>query len=161
MKSLTTHQTHLQAQNIFHSETTLGGHPAIVGYEKQFRWSWMATQLNCFIVVVDCGDTPVTAETFETLFPEAHAYAKEHYTGWPKGLQSGVGVVLLLTGTEVSQDAQDYCTELKAGKKWAGFSVPLARNTANGQGYLFEKKPMWGRIYFGYFQELATGLLKA
>jgi hypothetical protein len=65
----------------------------------------------------------------------------------------------LLADSEISTEAQDYCTQLKSGKKWAGFSIPLAQNTASGQDYRFEKKPMWGRIYYGYFQEMAERLL--
>ena len=152
-------KAHLEAEGIFHSKSTFGGCPAVIGYEKQFRWSWMATQLNCFVVVIDFGDKPITEEAFETLFPEAHAYAKTHYTGWRKGFQSGLGVVLLLVGSNVSPNAQDYCTLLKTGKKWAGFSVPLAKDTSSGQAYQFAKKPMWGRIYYGYFKTMADKLL--
>lgn len=152
-------EEHLKAKAIFHSESTFAGHPAVIGYEKQFRWSWMATQLNCFVVAVNFGNTPITPDAFETLFPEVHAYAKTHYTGWPKGFQSGLGVMLLLVGSDVTNEAKDYCTQLKSGKKWAGFSIPIAKNTDSGQAYRFAKKPMWGRIYYGYFQEMAEQLL--
>ena len=151
----------LSELGIFHSETTLGGQPCVVGYQKQFRWSWMATQLNCFVVAVDCGDSPITPDSFETLFAESFAYAKSHYTGWPRGLQSGMGVMLLLVGSEVSQEAQDYCVQLKSGKKWAGFSIPLAKSTSDGQSYCFAKKPAWGRIYYGYFETLAKDILQS
>ena len=157
--SLIAIKQHLLDRDIFHSEASIGGYPCVVGYEKQFRWSWVATQLNCFVVAVDCGDTAITPETFETLFPESYAYAKTHYNGWPRGLQSGVGVMLVLVGSNVTEEAQDYCVQLKAGKKWAGFSIPLAKSTADGESYCFAKKPAWGRIYYGYFEKLAHTLL--
>ena len=150
---------HLVELNIFHSDTTIGGYPSAVGYEKQFRWSWVATQLNCFVIGIDMGDRPITADSFETLFPESYAYAKTHYKGWPRGFQSGLGVMLVLVGSDVTQEAQDYCIHLEAGKKWAGFSIPLAKSTSDSESYCFAKKPVWGRIYYGYFEELAHKVL--
>ena len=150
---------HLEARDIFHSEVTISGYPTIVGYEKQFRWTWFATQLNCFIFSVDCGGETVEVDTFERLFEESFRYAQSHYRGWPRGLQSGLGVVLLLSGHTVSPAAQEYCTQLKPSKKWAGFSVPLAKSTSDGERYFFEKRPAWGRIYYGYFEQLSRALL--
>jgi hypothetical protein len=38
--ALSQFEEHLKAKAFFHSESTFAGHPAVIGYEKQFRWSW-------------------------------------------------------------------------------------------------------------------------
>ncbi|MBT6022976.1 hypothetical protein HOH11_00005, partial [Candidatus Woesearchaeota archaeon] len=43
---LTSIEKNLKNQNIFHSKNKILGKPTVIGYDKQFRWSWMATQLN-------------------------------------------------------------------------------------------------------------------
>ena len=152
---------YLESRNIFHSERTIGGYPAVIGYEKQFRWTWFATQLNCFIFAVDCGDRTIDVEVFESLLGESFEYAKSNYAGWPRGLQSALGVILLLIGDDVSQDARDYCVELRSSKRWAGFSIPLSKSTSKGENYFFKQKPAWGRIYYGYFEKVSRELLGA
>ena len=148
----------LVSKSIFFSEDGIGGRPTVIGYEKKFRWRWMATQLNTFIVASDCGEETITAQTIEEFLTEAFQYAKKNYSGWPRGLQSGVGVIGILLSTSVSDDAQTYCKELKSGKKWAGFAVPVAVDVAANQVYAFEKNPMWGRIYFPHFKALIADL---
>ncbi|MCA9266770.1 MAG: hypothetical protein KDA60_23105, partial [Planctomycetales bacterium] len=54
----------------------------------------------------------------------------------------------------VDDDAATYCRKLKSGKKWAGFSVPVAINTASNQVFSFDRDPMWGRIYYPYFRKM-------
>ena len=68
--------------------------------------------------------------------------------------------MLLLDGTDVTQQAREYCIQLKTGKKWAGFSIPLAKSTSDGERYCFAQKPVWGRIYFNYFEKLAQDILR-
>ena len=151
----------LERLNIFHSETTIGGHPAVVGYDKQFRWTWFATQLNCFIFSVDVGERTIDVDSFESLLGESFEYAKSNYAGWPRGFQSALGVILLLIGDNISQAARDYCVELRPSKKWAGFSIPLAKSTSDGESYIFKQKPVWGRVYYGYFEQISHEILSA
>ena len=49
-------KTKFKASNIFHSDDKILNSQTVIGYEKLFKWSWMATQLNTFIVVTDLGD---------------------------------------------------------------------------------------------------------
>jgi hypothetical protein len=51
-----------------------------------------------------------------------------------------------------------YCRELKSGKKWAGFSIPVTINSSTNQVYFFEKNPIWGRIYYPYFKKMINEL---
>jgi hypothetical protein len=66
---------------------------------------------------------------------ESFKYASKNYTGWPRGLQSGVGVISIMLSTKIDEDAKDYCRELKSGKKWAGFnkgsSVKFVQESSN------------------------------
>lgn len=148
----------LTASKIFFSEDSIGGNPTVIGYDKQFRWSWMATQLNTFIVVSDFGDEAVTSSSMESFVAEAFAYAQKNHKGWPKGLQSGIGVVAIVSSTNLQDDAISYCRDLRCGKKWAGVTIPVVIDSGSGVVHAFEKKPMWGRIYYSYFEKLIAGL---
>ena len=133
---------------------------AVIGYEKLFRWRWMATQLNTFIVAADFGGETISVATIEEYLTESFAYAKKNYRGWPRGLQSALGVVTILISESVDDEAARYCRELKSGKKWAGFSVPVVINARTNERFAFEKNPMWGRIYYPYFKKLIEELTR-
>ncbi len=148
----------LELQSIFFSEDRIQGRPTVVGYDKRFRWRWFATQLNTFLFAVDFGDDPIGVAAIEAVLAEAFAYAEKNYTGWPRGLQSGVGVIAILVSSSMDERAIVYCQELKSGKKWAGFTVPCIIDSSTGQLYSFSRNPVWGRIYYPHFREL---LLKA
>ena len=55
-------RTAFEAKGLRITEPEILTVPSIVGYDKQFRWSWMATQLNTFITVTDGGDEHITPE---------------------------------------------------------------------------------------------------
>ena len=136
------------------SEGEISQKLTVIGYDKQFRWSWFATQLNTFVFATDFGDGTITEQTIETFLAEAFDYAKKHYTGWPRGFQSALGVIAILMSKSVDDNAARYCRELKAAKKWAGFSVPVAVNTRSNQTFSFDRNPLWGRIYYPYFKKM-------
>jgi len=144
----------LESQAILFSEDRIHALPTVIGYDKTFKWRWFATQLNTFIVAVDFGDRTLSIATIEEVSAESFAYAQKHYTGWPRGLQSGLGVITLLLSSRVDQDAIDFCRELKSGKKWAGFVVPVVMDSSSGQVYCFDREPVWGRIYYPHFKDL-------
>lgn len=148
----------LEAQEIFYYEDHIMGKPSVIGYEKKFKWAWMATQMNLFIVATEVGDEEITVEMIEKHLTEGYAFSKQHYTGWPKGFQSGVGVISILISSNVSAAAKAYCTEMKAGKKWAGFSIPVVYDSSTNETFQFEKNPMWGRIYYPHFRKMIDGL---
>lgn len=148
----------MKKKNIFFSEDNICGNPTVVGYEKKFKWSWFATQLNTFIVASDFGDQTLTAKSIEDHLMESFKYADRNYKGWPRGLQSGVGVISILLSTKIDKAAKDYCRELKSGKKWAAFSIPVVIDSINGDIYSFKENPTWGRIYYPHFKDLINGL---
>jgi len=148
----------LQQAAIFHSDQEILGKPSVVGYEKKFRWSWMATQLNTFIVVTDFGDETVDKSLIEMHLSAAFDFTKKNYTGWPRGLQSGIGVISVLISTNVTEEAKEYCKKLKSGKKWAGFTIPVVFNSETEETFQFQSRPMWGAIYYPHFKKLINDL---
>lgn len=148
----------LQSKNIFHSEDSILQHPTVIGYDKQFRWSWMATQLNTFYVASDFKDAEITVHTIEEYIKHSFDYSKKNYKGWPRGLQSGVGVVSILISENITEEAKTYCKKLKSGKKWAAFTIPVVIDSKTNEAFFFDSKPMWGRIYFSYFKKMIQEL---
>jgi len=144
----------LESQSILFSEDQVHGRPAVIGYDKKFKWEWFATQLNTFLVAIDFGNDPVTVATIEAALTDSFAYAKQNYSGWPRGLQSSLGVVTILVSSRIDERVVEYCRELKSGKKWAGFAVPVAIDSSTGQVHSFERGPIWGRIYYPYLKDL-------
>ena len=55
----------LTKSGIFHSETKILDKQSVVGYEKKFKWTWFATQLNTFIIATDLGNEEVTTQMIE------------------------------------------------------------------------------------------------
>jgi len=151
-------KTQLKDANIFHSEEKILDHTSVIGYEKLFKWKWIATQLNTFIVATDLGNKEITPSVIESHLTESFSYAKDNYTGWPKGLQSGLGVICILISDNLTEEAKEYCIQLKSGKKWAGFSIPVLVDSNNDEVFQFEKDPMWGKIYYPHFKKLIHNL---
>ncbi|GAA3511081.1 hypothetical protein GCM10022393_26010 [Aquimarina addita] len=148
----------LTNNSIFHSEAEIMGKHAVIGYEKKFKWSWMATQLNTFIVVTDFGDEEITTGIIEQHLTASFAYASKHYNGWPRGLQSGLGVISILISSKIDASSKEYCLQLKSGKKWAGFTIPVVYNSETNELFSFQKNPLWGRIYYPHFKKLIHNL---
>ncbi|MFP2997956.1 hypothetical protein ABN763_18740 [Spongiivirga sp. MCCC 1A20706] len=144
--------------SIYHSEDSLLGSPSVIGYEKKFRWIWMATQLNTFIVATDFGDLKIDSSLIEGHLSDAFKFSKKHYKGWPIGFQSGIGVISILISSNITEEAKEYCQKLKSGKKWAGFTIPVVYDSGTNEIYEFEKYPMWGRIYYPHFRRLINNL---
>ena len=151
-------KSRLQAQNIFFSEDSILDLPSVIGYDKQFRWSWMATQMNTFVVASDLKDESITTQTIESHIKQSFDYSSQKYRGWPRGLQSGVGVISILISENVTEEAKIYCKKLKSGKKWAAFTIPVVIDASTKEVFFFDKKPMWGMIYFPYFRQIIQTL---
>ena len=150
--SLASIKAKLEEQNLFHSEFEWKEHPTVAGYDKKFKWSWMATQLNTFFVATDFGSTPIDVVDIESHLYAAFPFAEKNYSGWPRGLQSGLGVISILLSDTISEEAKAYCRGLKSGKKWAGFTIPVVIDSKTGEVFSFSSNPMWGAIYFPYFR---------
>ncbi len=148
----------LQSKSIYLSEAPIFEKPTVIGYEKKFRWRWMATQLNTFIVATDFGDENITIKLLEEHLTTSFRFAKKNYTGWPRGLQSGLAVISIVISSHIEEASKEYCLQLKSGKKWAGFSIPVTINTSTNEMYHFKKSPIWGMIYYPYFKKMIAWL---
>ena len=149
----------LNSKSIFFSEDKINNRPTVIGYDKKFKWRWMATQLNTFIMASDFSDEVITEQEIENFLTESFKYAKINYKGWPRGLQSALGVIAILVSKNIDEDAIKYCKGLKSGKKWAGLSIPVTINSSTNQVYFFDKNPVWwGRIYYPYFNKMINEL---
>lgn len=148
----------LNSKSIFFAENRINDRPTVIGYDKKFKWRWMATQLNTFIIASDFSDEIITEQIIEEFLTESFKYAKSNYSGWPRGLQSGLGVIAILISKKIDESAISYCNELKSGKNWAGFSIPVTIDSYTNKVYFFDKSPMWGRIYYPYFKKMINEL---
>ena len=149
-------RTNLEQNNIFHASDPFLDYSSVAGYDKQFRWSWMATQLNTFYLIAEVEELSVVK--LEELLQRAFQYAEKHYTGWPRGLQSGIGVILIILTTSPDSEIQRYCLKLKSGKKWAGFTIPVVFDKETKKLYYIDHKPIWGMIYYPYFEDMIKKL---
>lgn len=95
-------------------------------------------------------DEEITIPMIEKHLTESFKFAENNYKGWPRGLQSGLGVISILISTKMNEEAKEYCRKLKSGKKWAIFNIPVIYNSEKNEIYKFEKNPTWGRVYLRY-----------
>ena len=159
--NLQTVKNALEANHIYYSEDSVMNKPSVIGYEKVFKWKWIATQLNTFIVTSDFGDEQVDVDTIKKHLEASFNYTKIHYSGWPRGLQSGIAVISILISSNLTQEAIDFCVGLQAAKKYAAFTIPVVHDATNNKTYEFKSYPMWGRIYFPHFRHLINEVTKS
>lgn len=160
MKQLETIKQKLEEKGIYYAEDQMLDRPSVIGYEKKFKWSWFATQLNTFMVASDFTNTVVDVPLVEKQLSAAFEYTQKHYSGWPRGVQSGIAVIAVVLSDQVDEEVITYCEKLKSGKKWAAFTIPVVVNTQTGNVYQFRKKPMWGAIYYPHFRKLIDEIVK-
>lgn len=148
----------LESRGILYSKDEIYERPTVIGYEKKFQWLWFGTQLNTFVFATDFDDTLITPELFAEYMNESFKYAEQHHTGWPRGLQSSVGAISILISSNIHKNTIEYCRELQSEKHWSGFGIPVVVNSSTNKVYFFDKKPMWGAIYYPHFKRLIREL---
>ena len=139
-------------ENIFYKQENIAGFDCTIGYIKKFRWSWMGTQLNTFIIV---GQTEqkIDKQLIETFSKDCYEYSLKNNMGWPRGLQAAVGSIAILSGNTISEDAINFCEKLTK-KHWSAFEVPVIYDSVKKQTIRYQNSPLWGKIYFPYFSKL-------
>lgn len=137
-------------ENMYVGETIICGIHCEVGYIKKFKWAWMATQLNTFVIVGRL-EKNVDKQTMEAFSHACVKYAIANNKGWPRGLQSAVGAVAVLQAPGADQATIDFCSKLSK-KHWSAFEIPVFYNTTKKEAIRFQKNPAWGAIYMGYFK---------
>lgn len=139
----------LKKENLYLKEETIGGIACSVGYIKKFKWSWMATQLNTF-VIIGKTDAKIDRPLIEAFSKNCFEYSLKNHQGWPRGLQAGVASIAILQGAVIDNSAKEFCEKLSK-KHWSAFEIPVLYDTDKKQPVRFIKTPIWGTIYFPFF----------
>ncbi|WP_270090200.1 hypothetical protein [Sphingobacterium sp. SYP-B4668] len=142
----------IRDKNIYFAKEVIAGIPCTVGYIKKFRWRWLATQLNTFIIIGEIEGTiqPLMIRNFSK---SCYQYAISHNKGWPRGLQSGIGSIAILIGAEMTQEAAAYCMG-SPEVHYSAFEIPVAYLKKYRQSVKYTGTQLWGGIYYPYFNSL-------
>ncbi len=123
-----------------------------IAYLKKFKLIWFATQLKVFLSI-GVIDEIVTKEKIEGYSGELFNYAKNNYTGIPGGLQSGIASIAILAAENIENSAKEYCYSFSK-KRWSGFEVPVLVDLSSKEIIYFNKRPLWGFIYYSFLKKL-------
>jgi len=148
----------LDNKSISWKQEIIGGIPCSVTYFKEFRWSWVACQLNTFIIVGNT-DKQIDKTLIEQFSATCLKYALKNHKGWPRGLQSAIGSIAILKGVVITEDAIGYC-EKSSKKHWSAFEFPVVFNSEKKEGTRFKKDPIWGAVFMPYFKNMIDQTLK-
>jgi hypothetical protein len=138
-------------ENIYFSQETIGGIDCTIGYIKKFKWRWIATQLNTFIIV-GTTEKKIDKQLIENFSSSCLKYGLKNHKGWPRGLQAGVGSIAILNGSDIDSEAIQFC-EKPSKKHWSAFEIPIIYDRTKREVIKYRKTPIWGRIYFPFFTE--------
>lgn len=146
----------LRTEGIFIGNEVIGGIKCAVGYEKVFKWSWLATQLNTF-VIIGATDQLIDKNVIEQFSRDCFEYAIKNNKGWPRGLQAGVASITILQGKSIDRSAAVFCEKLTK-KHWSAFEIPILYHTESKKPIKYLVKPIWGTIYFSHFSKLIDSI---
>lgn len=135
-------------EDCFYEQTTIHGIDCSIGYIKEFRWSWLANQLNLFIII---GQTEqkIDKTLIEEFSKKSFEYALKNNKGWPRGFQSMVSSIAILQGNEIENDAMLFC--MQASKKhWAAIEIPVLYDSNQKVAIKYNSAPMWGAVFFPF-----------
>ena len=139
----------LKSTNVFLKNEMIGEVSSAIGYIKEFRWSWLGTQLNTFIVIGETEQS-IRLDTIAKFSGDAFQFALKNNKGWPRGLQSGVGSIAILIGPDVDSSAVQFC-ESFSKKHWSAFEIPVVFDTSTNKLSMHTSSPAWGSLYVPYF----------
>lgn len=149
----------LYSEKIFLSETTVLQRKSVLGYIKEFKLRWFATQLHTCIVGTDFIGEELSINTIESHLSESFGIASKTYSGLPRGFQSAVAVVSIFFVDSYTTDAKEYCELLQSGKKWSAFTIPVIYDIKTQSVIMFNKTPLWGWVYYPHIKRTVQLLL--
>ncbi len=158
MTILDTIKYKFKVNSVFLSDEKILGRPTIIGYEKLFKWKWLATELNTYILISDFSDQAVDVVLIEKYLSESINFAKKHYKGRTKALKSSLWVISVLISSDIDAPAIEYCRKSKALNTLKEVAVPVAVNSMTNEFFCFEKNPIRGRSYYPYFRQIISYL---
>ena len=146
----------LKSKGIYLKNDLIGNVSSNIGYIKEFRWSWFATQMNTFIIIGQTTNA-INRANIEAFSMNCYNYAIKHNKGWPRGLQAAVASIAILTGENIETPAIEFCEKLSK-KHWAAFEIPVLYKGPGNKTYRFKTNPIWGTLYFPYFARLIDSI---
>jgi hypothetical protein len=157
---LTEIKAKLEQNRLFFAEPEIYNQKSLVGYDKQFRLQWFATQLNTFISVTAFDDEELVTEFLVREYAEeVYNYALMNNRGWKPGFQSGVVAIPVVIVKKAAVDARVFCQKPKKAKKWGGFMMPIVIERISGNVFYVEERPFVGRLYYTYLKSIMDKLI--
>jgi hypothetical protein len=148
----------LKSQNIFLQNAEIDGFSVSIGYIKEFRWAWLATQMNTFVFISDYTDI-ISRDVIEHYSKACFEYALKNNKGRPRGWQSGVSSLAILRGNNIENGAVDFC-ERTMKKHWSAFEIPVLFSPDKKRLIKCLNEPLWGKLYLSYFSDLIARIEK-
>ncbi|GAP98419.1 hypothetical protein [Leptolyngbya sp. NIES-2104] len=129
----------------------------IVAGRRSFYWECFLTYVNYTIFVqrVDKLSAAMMMNDRDRLIPESK---QVNLSPIPRGLQSGNAVLVVYVADRVEPDAQELC-ERQGKLGFAEFYVPAALDLERNTGFLIQKTPAWGAVYYPRFRYILSRLL--
>jgi hypothetical protein len=117
---------------------------------RDFRVSWVLTQLHTFVVVqaVPQANGLAVLEFMRHAVP----WAKSVKGGLPVGLQTGL-VVIAVTATERAQEDAMHAATAAQQKMWAAMPISVVVDVAMQRAYTASGNMLWGAAYQDFLGE--------
>jgi len=132
------------------AQDEIDGFNVTVATKKQFRLSWLATQMNIFAVMGT--SKAISKDVIEKFSKLSLDYAIKNNRGLPRGLQSGVASFALLVSSNVDEEAKKFVQQ-RPKKHFAAAEMPIVYDLREDTLYYYEKTPIWGMIYYKGFRD--------
>lgn len=131
---------------------TLDGNEVLVARTSQFRWAWMATRLHTFLIASPFPPGSATPAGLDAFLAAATQYAQANKGGLPRGMQTGVAV-LVVAVTEHADQAAHQWAAAPHGRQFATLPFPVLADTATQQ-VTRPDRMLLGGIYSKYLKGL-------
>ena len=132
------------------SSDKIGDFKVGIGKKKEFRFKWVATQLQIFVIMSSV--TNISKDLIQWFSSVSLDYTLIYKKGLPRGLQSGAACFALLVSTNVNEEAKKWVQQIPK-KHFAAFEMPVICDLSNNQIYYCQKTPILGGIYYKFFRE--------
>lgn len=129
----------------------VGGREAIVARKSQFRWSWFATRLHVFVVVLPLPS--ITVEDAERLTVAAGDYAVDHKGGFPRGLQTGSVAIPVFLAGHVDEQVLRWVSQ-EPDYRFAAMRFPVVVDEGTGTLAFYRGRWKLGWAYRSYVTQL-------
>jgi hypothetical protein len=148
----------LKKENCYFEDQLINGIPCSIGYIKKFKWTWLATQLNAF-VIIGKTDEHIDKEMMQQFSTACFDYSLKNSKGWPRGFQAGIASIAILQGDNIDEDAITFCQRFSK-KHWSAFEIPVLYQVEKKQAIRFIHKPIVGAIYYPFLIQTIDTIIR-